>query len=118
VSSNGEVQQGAEQLLVNILSWNGQAISRINDDHGIQFQWQREYEEGSTAAALLSIAVVVQHMLPRWAATRTATGSSSSSSGSHRHAAAARSAGADVQPAQQRHQQCLPLLVLVAQLQH
>jgi hypothetical protein len=135
VSPNNGVQQGAEQLLVTTLSiWNCQAITR--EHQGVfHFHWQREHGEGSAAAALLSIAAVVQHMLPRWAAVRTDAGSSSSSSsssrdlsigthdagsssssGSRRLAASSSPAAPAVQPAQQRHQQYLPLLVLVAQL--
>jgi hypothetical protein len=63
-----------------------------------------------SAAVLLSIAAVMQHLVPCWAAARTDTGSSSSSSSSV--------ADTPSQPAQQRHQQYLPLLVLVAQLRH
>jgi hypothetical protein len=53
-------------------------------------------------------------MLPCWAAARTDTGSSSSSNTSSTRVVA----GTAVHPAPQRHQQYLPLLVLVAQLRH
>jgi enterochelin esterase-like enzyme len=108
VPSSGGVQQAAEQILVtNIVSWDGPAIARINQD------WQWAGLEGATAAALLNITAVLQHMLPCWAASRTNTDSSSSSSSRDSSVA-----GPAAQPAQQRHQQYLPLLVLVAQLRH
>jgi hypothetical protein len=112
--NGGVAQQGAEQLLVTTFSsWDGEVITRTIERHGgLHLHWQREHGEGRTAAALLSIAAVVQHMLPIWAAARTG---SSSSCG---HAASASLAASAEQSAQQRHQQYMPLLVLVAQLRH
>jgi hypothetical protein len=115
VPSSGGVQQGAEHLLVaNMPSWDVEAFARLVEYQGfISSHWQRKHEDGHTAAALLSTAAVLQHMLPCWAAARADTGSSSSASSSSSSVAST-----PAQPARQRHPQCLPLLVLVAQLRH